>query len=47
MNMAEYISCWLLAAGAAEECQYLNFEEDLKMILFNISKIQLQKKKKG
>ena len=34
--MAEYTSSWQSAAGAAEECQYLNFEEDLKMILFNI-----------
>ena len=34
MNMAEYTSSWQSAAGAAEECQYLNFEEDLKMILF-------------
>ena len=24
MNMAEYTSSWQSAAGAAEECQYLN-----------------------
>ena len=33
MNMAEYTSSWQSAAGAAEECQYLNqLYEDLKTI---------------
>ena len=39
MNMAESTSSWHSAAGAAEECQYLNqLKEDLKTTSFNGTK---------
>ena len=44
MNMAEYTSSWQSAAGAAEECQYLNNElyEDLKVIILTGTRCKIR-----
>ena len=41
--MAEYTSSWQSAAGAAEECQYLNqLKEDLKVIFLTETKCKIR-----